>query len=240
MIFRIIWGHLMKKNRLHRKFIQILIIPDDKSEPRNFSVPVNKLKWLKATAVILACHFLFGFFAYGQWYRIANSNRDLRQQNTQLKQTNKRIYELTSEFEKLESSQLKIRAALGLGNAERVNEAIVDNFVEPDFEDVVSPVTSPAPDSGLPERYREIKRLASELHEFDNKFPTLLPVEGFLTADYMDVSYSELDTHYGIDIAATRGKLVKAAADGLAIFSGWTHDLGYLPVSYTHLRAHET
>ena len=89
------------------------------------------------------------------------------------------------------------------------------------------------PDSAYIGRLGFITSYKSDLHDYARNIPTLLPVEkGLLTADYENDDYSGRIPHRGIDIAAPRGTLVRAAADGIIIFAGYTYDLGNLIIIY--------
>ena len=61
--------------------------------------------------------------------------------------------------------------------------------------------------------------------------PTLLPVDGLLTSGFDDTSRKGI-RHHGIDLAANRGTIIRAAGDGIIIFSNWTEDLGNLVIIY--------
>jgi hypothetical protein len=54
-----------KKSRLdetvvrnHRSQIQILVIPDDQSEPRQFRLSMRRLKFLRILGIVMAAHVL--------------------------------------------------------------------------------------------------------------------------------------------------------------------------------------
>ena len=53
-----------------------------------------------------------------------------------------------------------------------------------------------------------------------------------MSADYENDTTRDPSQHRGIDIAGTMGDLVKASADGIVVFSGWTYDLGNLVILY--------
>ncbi len=56
-------------------------------------------------------------------------------------------------------------------------------------------------------------------------FPAIFPTEGYVTR-----GYEPAQRHFGLDIAGKIGTPVNVAADGFVVFSGWTHDDGYLAI----------
>jgi murein DD-endopeptidase MepM/ murein hydrolase activator NlpD len=54
-------------------------------------------------------------------------------------------------------------------------------------------------------------------------FPLIAPVDGYVSQGF-DPSHS----HFGIDIAGTRGTPVHAPGDGIVVFAGWTYEDGNL------------
>ncbi|HPG39250.1 MAG TPA: M23 family metallopeptidase [bacterium] len=248
---------MLSKPRKHRKSLQILVIPDDKDEPKTFSIPIKRLKIFQMIGVLLILHMFLGFVAYFQYFRVYNKNRELGEVNQQLEENNKRIYELVAKFEDLESSQTKIRGALGLGSSRNSDENVNmsppaqndDNSEENDIEEEPTPAVYPdiAPIVNPPqtsqvnrevpmiarERFGRLIRTKTLLHEnFENCIPTFLPVEGVLSNDYSNLTFEGKSNHLGIDIAGERGALVKSAADGIVVFAGWTYNLGNLVIIY--------
>lgn len=51
------------------------------------------------------------------------------------------------------------------------------------------------------------------------------PVKGIITE-----KYNPRKSHYGIDVAATKGLPIKVALEGTILFAGWTSDAGYVVV----------
>jgi murein DD-endopeptidase MepM/ murein hydrolase activator NlpD len=227
--------------RRHRKYLRILIVPDDRDEPKTFSIPIQRIKYIKALVVIVILHFIIGFFSYYQVYRISKQNTNLLETNAQLRENNKRVLELEATFKDLETSQTKIKAALGLSNSDlqkssppipiddRAPQIIENEIPRPETKTF----TNLKPDSAYIGRLGFLTSYNSDMHNFSQNIPTLLPVEkGLLTADYETDDYSGRTPHRGIDIAAPRGTLVRAAADGIVVFSGFTYDLGNLLIIY--------
>ncbi|MEE9466091.1 MAG: M23 family metallopeptidase [Candidatus Neomarinimicrobiota bacterium] len=63
---------------------------------------------------------------------------------------------------------------------------------------------------------------------FLENIPAFPPVDGFVTRG---LQLHDLDlqvNHEGIDIAASAGDVVAAAASGMVVFSRWTQDMGYM------------
>jgi len=236
----------MNKSRKHRKLLQILVIPDDKDEPKTYSIPIKRLKIFKFVGVVLVLHMIAGIIFYFQYFHVYNKNKELGQVNQQLEENNKRIYELIAKFEDLESSQTKIRTALGLGNVNSNNNSQISGTTQqssgstptiyPDVVPVVKQPTTISRETTAPvvkERFGRLSRIRSNIHaNFDKSLPTFLPVEGVLSNDYENVNYEGKSNHLGIDIAGERGAIIKAAASGVVVYAGWTYNLGNLIILY--------
>jgi murein DD-endopeptidase MepM/ murein hydrolase activator NlpD len=228
----------MARKGKHQKILQILVIPDDKAEPKTFSLPIRRLKLIKILAFIIGLHVLTGFFFYYQSYRLNQRNNYLKDLNQQLQSNNEKVYELLSAFEELESDQTRIRAALGLGTitAADLSETVKENVPNIMHEVIPAYKTEErdelAQSIDLQSKLGFLKRSDSGIHDYVKSIPTFLPVEGVLTNDYEDIQGMNQTLHRGIDIAASRGSMVRAAADGVVIFAGWTQDLGELLVLY--------
>ncbi|RQW02570.1 hypothetical protein EH223_12105 [candidate division KSB1 bacterium] len=226
------------KKRKHRNMYRVLLIPDDKDEPTAFDLSMRSIRFLKILAVILLVHFIGGIVFYVQYYRIREKNKKLTTVNKKLEENMTMINKLTAEFEVLEKDQNRIRNVLGLSslNGERVSPEIY----LPDEDRTVNflPVYSrdeqrmPREESEL-DRYNFIlKKSKSSLHDYAKSVPTLLPVDGVLSSDYEYDTANGPSQHRGIDIAGNKGDIVKASADGVVIFAGWTYDLGNLMIIY--------
>ena len=85
------------------------------------------------------------------------------------------------------------------------------------------------PVSSLEERQGGI--IIDEIYiNFLENVPTFPPVNGYVTRGLMLHDLDLQINHEGIDIAAPQGDLVRAAASGLVVFSGWTEDMGYMVI----------
>lgn len=226
------------QTRKHRKSVKLLIVPDDKDEPRSYSFTVFQLQLFKIIAIVLAIHVIVGGVFYALYYRLDKRRDELLVINRQLEENNDRINELVSEFEGLEQFQNKVGVALGLQS--QSNKDVSSELM--DREDAVIPADMPynqsrnTSDSDLQSLARNklyfLKQSKSSVHDFEKSIPTLLPVDGVFTRDFSNRIYQDERLHQGVDIATERGTLVKTAADGVVVFSGWTYDLGNLLIVY--------
>ncbi len=222
-----------------QKYTQILVIPDDQREPKTYSIPQNRILYYKILAAVIIVHLVFGVLGYYQLLQMSKKNKKLSKTNEQLRENNRRVYELEAAFQELEASQLKVRAALGLVNVDQYTPSI-----EIDDE---SPATVPRTAFSSESRVQNgqnadsvklatlgfLTQSKSDLHDYVKSVPTLLPVEnGILSTDYDADFFSGKVQHRGIDIAAEQGTLVRAAAEGIVVFAGYTYDLGNLIIIY--------
>lgn len=62
--------------------------------------------------------------------------------------------------------------------------------------------------------------------------PAFPPVDGYVTQGYSDDRVFTDENHYGVDVAAAEGEPIRAAAEGIVIFSNWTNHLGNTIIIY--------
>lgn len=186
----------MAHRKFKRKFLNILLIPDDESSPRSLKIRYSYLTALLILLIFLMFGLLIGGFTYGQLLQKAYENISLVQENEKLKGQLQRIYDLTDEVEKLKAYNRKVRNSMTgyidlsgkLSEVEKINERVV-----------------------LPERAM-ISMLAT--------VPLKAPVLGFISQEYKP------QLHNGIDIVAPEGTPVVAAGQGVVLYSGWSLDGG--------------
>ena len=89
----------------------------------------------------------------------------------------------------------------------------------PDHEQPAIPISrlTPQPEA-LPVRTVS----TGERYVSSIQFPTLPPVDGYLTR-----GFDARSGHYAIDIAVEEGSIVRSIGDGYVILADWTHEGGY-------------
>lgn len=229
----------MKKRKKRSKHLSILIIPDDYTDPLTFKISFQMVKILAVIASVLIIHILTGTIFY---YRFSVTNRycnQLERENINLKEDNRKINKLYDTVEECIQFNSRLRNALGVDQGFEISDRKksqvmntfrrnIDMIPENEVNGEVQPASEPISKKG---RLNFITRSKSSYHQFANNIPTYLPIEGLLTIDFRKGDWY-LPNHLGIDIAASRGSSVHAAADGVVIFANWTEDLGNLIILY--------
>jgi len=192
-----------RKNKT--KYYTFLLVPDDEKEAKSLKLNANMIRFLLVFAVILLIAIITGATTYWKVASLAVEYYSVLDENEQLKESLQKFDEVKKDFEKIKMMDQKLRSSLTgyVKIKENAEEALNDknNFDLSDFGS-----------------HESAKSLF-------NSLPDLLPVEGFITRGLEAKSFSK-DLHLGIDIAATKGTPVKATADGLVIFSGYTVEEG--------------
>lgn len=229
----------MKKRKKRTKHLSILIIPDDDSDPLTFKISSKMVNILGTIAFVLVIHILTGTVFY---YRFSVTNRyckQLERENINLKEDNRKINQLYDTVEDFIQFNSRLRNALGVDQgfeiSDRKKSQVMNTFrrnidMVPanEVNGDIAPQSVPLNNKG---KLNFLTRSKSNYHEFASNIPTYLPVEGLLTIDFRRGDWF-LPNHLGIDIAASRGSSVHAAADGVVIFANWTEDLGNLIILY--------
>jgi murein DD-endopeptidase MepM/ murein hydrolase activator NlpD len=192
-----------RKNKT--KYYTFLLVPDDEKEAKSLKLNANLIRFLIVFAVFLLIVIVSGAATYWKVASLAVEYYSVMDENDQLKQSLDKFEEVKKDFEKIKMMDQKLRSSLsGYVKIKENAEEVLNENNQFEFSDFGS--------------HESAKSLF-------NSLPDLLPVEGFITRGIEAKSFSK-DLHLGIDIAATKGTPVKATADGLVIFSGYTIEEG--------------
>lgn len=195
----------MARRKNKTKYYTFLLVPDDEKEAKSLRLKANVIKFLIILSILLLIVIISGAVTYWKAAALAVEYYTVLDENEQLKQSLQKFDQVKKDFEKIKMMDQKLRSSLtGYVKIKENAEEVLNENNQYDFTDFDS--------------HERAKSLF-------NSLPDLLPVEGFITRGIEAKSFSK-DLHLGIDIAATKGTPVKATADGLVIFSGYTIEEG--------------
>ncbi len=197
---------------------------------RRIRVPLKVVYAVMALA-LLGCISIFGFissYARMAW-KVANYNA-LRSEVEALRTRYQRLQKVTNQTNQqmasLEMFANEVSVAYGIKQKLEGPAGIAsEGRLTPTFSDSVA-------------AYRVLR----SFHRADNSFarrwhtnvqPSIWPVEGRLMGGYgerTDPFSGEGAMHTGVDISAPTGTMVRATADGIVTFAGWSNGYGQLVV----------
>ena len=228
---------MAKKGKKNKKDpVQMLIIPDLDSKPRNLSVSRTTIM---QTAIVIGI-FLLGVALLGWAYlsgmdqikHVKEISQESKAKDKQIEQLNAEIAEINKRQKEIEKKQEEIKKLMGI-KQDKHSRAIRPSGGQGGKEWGVSRSGG----GGASRLTRNLARYDKDLDQmlaavendrgFFRAIPNQWPTEGDISSDYglrQSPFSSGTSFHDGIDIANDAGTEVVAAADGMVTFAG------YLPV----------
>ncbi len=181
------------------------MIPDDEKAAKSIKLSASFIRFLAILLVVIFAGVLFGAVSYWNVASFAIGYYSLMEENQKLKQGLEKVEGIIADLEKLKKIDQKLRSSL-TGYVK-----VLENSDKNNPENKSTSLSW----SGS----REIEKALFR------SLPDILPVEGFITRGVEATSFAK-NLHLGIDIAAAEGSPIKATADGIVMFSGYTLDEG--------------
>lgn len=198
--------------------ISIMLIPHSKTKPLNFRIPfigilISLIFWVYGTI------YVFSLAVNAIEYRVMKKQLGYySQQFLELKTTISALRNAEREFKRLLSHETKEEI---LENIDTSDAGSIDmENLRQQIQETIETV------SGIKDylRYQRDLYLST---------PNGVPLEGPITSGYGKRRHpktGEIDFHTGIDISASPGSPVRATADGIVSFAGWSGGSGNLVV----------
>jgi murein DD-endopeptidase MepM/ murein hydrolase activator NlpD len=198
----------LKTKKRRTKHYTLLLIPDNERKTRTWKINAKLLLGLIFFLLLVGVLIIFGFATYWKVAKLAVDSGQIQQENVKLKESLARVDEIQTNLDKLRKIDQKLRSSL-TGYV-----GIVENSQQQQEMQIAVTETNV---SGRDKFDRSIFR----------SIPDIYPVDGFITRGF-ETNPALGIPHYAIDIAASKGSPVKATADGVVMFSGWTYDEGFV------------
>ena len=198
--------------------VTIMLIPHSKTRPVNFKVPFVGM----FTTVVLCCFGIVYVLSIAvdtfEYYRMKDKLNYYSQQFLELNKTMTALKKAENEFKRLFS--LKSREKV-LENLDTSDSGSID------MENLKHQIKSTVESVG------EIKDYLRTQRDIYVATPKGSPVVGKISSHYGQREHprsGEENFHSGIDLSSSPGNPVKATADGIVSFSGWSGGSGNLVV----------
>jgi len=198
--------------------ITIMLVPHSKTSPVSFKVPFIGI----ISSMILCCMGIFYVFL------IAVDSFEYYKMEEKLNYYTQEFTELNATISALKKAETEFRNLFSLGSREKVLENVdTSDSGSIDIESLKQQIRLTIESVGEIREYLKIER------DIYVATPRGFPVRGDISSPYGNRQHprsGRYDFHSGIDISTTPGNSVKATADGIVSFSGWSGGSGNLVV----------
>ena len=199
-----------------RKWISIMIVPEDGAGVRNWRISMRRYSMLKAGLWAVVFFLFAGFISSLALVYMYIQVRQYKQINEELIEATSKLDIITKRLSNYELRERKLRNILGedleLPPAESVEQ------VERRYQ---------LSKSGSANSFSELADLTASEESRLRRIPNIWPVDAWqITKEFKYTGNDRVD-HPGIDIIAKRRSNVFATADGKVTFAGMSERLGF-------------
>jgi murein DD-endopeptidase MepM/ murein hydrolase activator NlpD len=200
-----------------KRWISLMIIPEDGTHVRNWRISSGKYLLLKAGVALIGVLLVIGVISILTSSYLVFQLHHYRQANDDLMKASSKLEIISARLSEYEQKEAKLRDVLG-GDLKLPTPMAVQESGG-SYEVVQSTDAD-----GLYDLQEAIGREESRIR----RIPTIWPVDGWqITEEYSNLGNARRD-HLGIDIVAYEKSPVVATADGRISFAGESDDLGLM------------
>ncbi len=212
--------------------VTILIVPDFEGTPHTFKVSLRLLRAGLGAVFIGLLLFTIMVISWSGLLRKARQVDSLKTENAQFRAEQARVAQLETRVRRLQQVETQIRRALGAEESQNNDDEI--------FASILAAQT----DTSAPGYRRKI--VADREHPImvssrqprtfsfplrrDAEIPSLWPVDGVISRGFEWNSVVPKRSHPGVDIAGKEGSVVRAAAGGVVVWTGWSPRYGNIVI----------
>jgi len=188
----------------------IMIVPDTAGKSWDFTLKYTTLRWIAIVMGVLALLLAVASAYYIP--RALNYNK-LQATNDQLMEERFQVVRILDDYNRIQNINRYIQNVLGGQiSPERVGADGIEFL----------PMDS-VQQSRINQNIPTLPHSSLNLVENIPSFP---PVDGYVTQDFYNNAVFFDDNHFGLDVIARQGEVVRSAAAGLVVFSNWTYQYG--------------
>ncbi|MCK4966904.1 M23 family metallopeptidase [bacterium] len=214
----------MRKVRKRKKDISIIFISDEKKEPVSIKLSSTAFKSILISAGLVLFLMILGGVYYYKVIGILADYDNMKQKSRQTEEYKKLVYSVAKKFEGIEQKDKQIRKLLGVEKTDSNEE----------YDTKKPPAKNDAQDMKILSDEMKfalgrdgVEKVALEKYSISPRhIPYRIPVAGYITKDFQKDDLLTGESHTGIDIVAKEGSVIRSVADGVIVFSNWTHEWG--------------
>lgn len=193
----------MRQKKRKTKYYTLLVVPDNERTTHSLRFSLAKIRIIIILVAIVVTLIVFGAITYLPLTKMYLAYSNIEKDNERLRKSLVQVNDIQSDLDKLKKINQKLRSSLS-GYVQIVDSENDNNNADLDL----------------------FEQTAQERAMF-NSIPGIFPVEGFYTITRgFEVGSFLKEPHMAVDIAGNSGMPVKATADGVVVFSGWTPQEG--------------
>jgi murein DD-endopeptidase MepM/ murein hydrolase activator NlpD len=202
-----------------KKYLSFIIVKDENKAPFNLKISYKGLYFLMTVIFTFFLSIGLAMVYYYSFYNQYSNYNEILAENLLLKEERSKVTKIFVEFQKIREIDKRLRNLLG----DEVSGQEGTEITEVSMNDITYDNNA----SNISALYRELNVIKIDNV---NNIPSLLPVDGYITREFEMISQMNMYGHPGIDLVAKEGSIIRATADGVVIFSGWSYKYGNMVI----------